>query len=97
MENPDEQTSQKTILIWEGFINGLSRIHESKIALQHYVADYIESIELPEKEVAMTKKRVAGDHPMIDKFNDYSNGYNACLKDCQAKLDEAVKELRNGQ
>ena len=48
------------------------------------VADYIESIELPEKIVQV--QNIPNEH--------YTTGYNVCLKDCQAKLDEVVKELR---
>ena len=54
-----------------------------KVEIKHLFADYIESIELPEK--VTNKVRQTGTKSLT------SIGYNLALKDCQAKLDKAIK------
>lgn len=41
---------------------------------------------LPEKETPIRNKSAIGDHPGIDQFNDYANGWNACLKEVKERL-----------
>jgi hypothetical protein len=105
MINLDEQkVAQETTLLWEEFIKHMLGIHEAKTALQHYVADYIESIELPKIRRPMYRPNrqlppyLAGaetlDPEHVKMMKCYNSGYNLATKDCQAKLDEAVKELR---
>lgn len=66
------------------------------IFMRERVADYIESIELPKRRLPI--KCSAGalcDGDMCCDNLPYENqAYNQGIKDCQAKLDEAVKELR---
>ena len=61
------------------------------IFMRERVADYIESIEWPEKKnLSIWESSDRKTNPGYQYFD----GYNACLKDCQAKLDEEAKELR---
>ena len=63
--------------------------------LNNYIANYISSIELPEKK---KDTRGATQNPSNPKYlTKYATAYNDCLKDCQAKLDEAVKALKENK
>lgn len=59
--------------------------------LKVLLANYISSIELP-KNRHISKKDVQSFN--AENIIYYNNGYNICLRDCQAKLDEVVKGLR---
>ena len=59
------------------------------------IASHISSIELPEKK---KDTRGATQNPSNPKYlTKYATAYNDCLKDCQAKLDEAVKALKENK
>lgn len=78
-------------LVRKEYSNELEYINgpQAKKIVGQLIADYIESIELPEKKLINKNKYT------VDERR-YPAGYNTCLKDCQAKLDEAVRSLRNG-
>lgn len=75
-----------------------------KADIKRLFADYIESIELPKIRRPMYRPNrqlppyLAGaetlDPEHVKMMKCYNSGYNLATKDCQAKLDEAVKELR---
>ena len=63
----------------------VSLTDEMIMQISSVVADYIESIELPKQ------LQFGG------LYEEERTSYNTAIRRCQAKLDEAVKELRNGK
>jgi hypothetical protein len=62
------------------------------IDLENAITNLTQSIitkvkeSLPEKETPIETKKAIGDHPGIDQFNDYANGYNQAIDDMRSKL-----------
>ena len=86
--------------------SGKKEIERVKRVIKQLVADYIESIELP-KHREMTEEMtppkelaeayLSNQLAMLDDLNGVTDAYNQALKDCQAKLDETVKYLKENK
>ena len=63
----------------------ISFVKEATYQFHKIFADYIESIELPKQ------LQFGG------LYEEERTSYNTAIRRCQAKLNEAVKELRNGK
>ena len=70
------------------------------------IADYIESIELPKhREMTeemtppseLTNAYLLNQWAILEDLNGVTEAYNNATKDCQAKLDEAVKALKENK
>ncbi len=75
-------------------------ISELLDSIKKVVADYIQSIELPENRPEWnidSKYQIIDDtlgNRAQELYEDMRLGYNQALTDCQAKLDEVVKSLK---
>ncbi len=78
--NIDKITSEEKPIFIRGLVLGTG------VRIKALIADYIESIELPIK--------LQEHDPRVDARDVYNYAFNEAVNLCQAKLDEAVKELR---
>ena len=97
MINPDEQIRALVDGIsadwWHDgqvdYEGGKEEIERVNRAIKHLVADYIESIELPIK--------LQEHDPRVDARDVYNYAFNEAVNLCQAKLDEAIKALKENK